>query len=581
MAKHKKKSSKHTHGTHESSEHITHDTKKESSAARKPRMWVWVAVFLVVVLGVFAFVAISHQPQSTQGTSSKTTPTSMASLEKVDTNLYVMSQCPYGTQAVDTIAGVKDKLGDAVNLNINYILYPASQFAGKEAQYCLDGLCSMHGVNEVKGDIVQLCAMKYNPDDYLKMITCQNQDASSIPDNWEQCASAAGLNVDKIKACYEGDEGKQLLEQSAAKSDEAKATGSPTIYINDSQYTGSRSENDFMRAICSAYQDDEKPSACDAVPEPAKVNVIILNDKRCDKCDMTQLKAQLKAVFPGMVETDYDYSSAEGKKLFDDTGVGVLPAVLFDDTVQNDENYAKVSQYLEQKGSYYSLRIGASFDPTAEICDNGIDDTGNGKVDCADETCADTLECREEIKNNLQVFVMSDCPYGKLALKALKSIADNFGSAITYDVHYIASETSTGFTSLHGTYEADEDIVQLCVKKYSPAAWLDYLYCRSDNGVKGNDWKDCAQETGVDIDKVETCSQGDEGKGLLREDIKIAQGLGIGASPTWLANNKYEFGGIDAETVKQSFCQYNPDTAGCENDLTSENASSVPSGSCG
>ncbi|MCX6711220.1 MAG: hypothetical protein NTZ02_03990 [Candidatus Woesearchaeota archaeon] len=121
-------------------------------------------------------------------------------------------------------------------------------------------------------------------------------------------------------------------------------------------------------------------------------------------------------------------------------------------------------------------------------------------------------------------------------------------------------------------------MVQLCVKKYSPNQWLDYINCRSIQGISGNDWHTCANQTNVDIAKVETCASGEEGKELLRQDIKIAQSLNIGASPTWIANNKYQFGGIDAETVKTQFCQYNSGLAGCGNTLSSNTS---VSGSCG
>ena len=38
-------------------------------------------------------------------------------------------------------------------------------------------------------------------------------------------------------------------------------------------------------------------------------------------------------------------------------------------------------------------------------------------------------------------------------------------------------------------------------------------------------------------------------------------------SPTWIANRRYKFSGIDAETIKTSFCQHNA-IKGCENTLS-------------
>jgi len=322
-------------------------------------------------------------------------------------------------------------------------------------------------------------------------------------------------------------------------------------------------------------------STTTTMAQVTKVNMIVLNDARCPTCVAFQmsLSAQLRTLFPDVEVTIMDYSKPDGKALYDSTGVGVLPAVLFDDTVKSAENYAQVQPYLEAKGKYLSLRIGASFDPTAEICDNSIDDTGDGKVDCADDDCVSQLVCREEKKNDVQVFIMSDCPYGRQAIVALKSVVDNFGSNLTFAVHYIAGESGGKFSSLHGQYEVDEDIIQLCTKKHSPQVWFNYMYCRSLKSVSGADWKVCAKNTSVDIAAVQACFDGDEGKALLREDMKIADSIGIGASPTWIANNRYQFSGIDAETIKTNICSHNPTLSACNATLSS-NTSGVAAGSC-
>ncbi len=311
------------------------------------------------------------------------------------------------------------------------------------------------------------------------------------------------------------------------------------------------------------------------------LNIVVLNDARCKECDISSLVPQLEQALGTKLNVkNLDYSSAEGKKLYADAKLVSLPAVLFSADVKTSTGIAQVERYLEPKGTYLSLKIGASFDPTKEICDNNVDDDGNGAVDCADSYCSETSVCRPEIKNDLKVFIMSDCPYGKEAIKALKPVVANFGDSITYSVHYIASEDGNGyFNSLHGKYEADENIIQLCTAKYSPTKSLDYLYCRSVAGIKGIDWKTCAASTGVDTAKVQACFDGAEGKQLLRDDIKIADALGVSGSPTWLANNRYTFGGFDAAQVQGNFCQYNVGLAGCANTVVSD--STGPSGSCG
>jgi hypothetical protein len=551
---------KQKHAMHERHHEKRHKKHALHAAAHKPKKrygWIIAAVLVIAgVSGLFGYMILNDKAPA-----QPVVPTGKGA---VALDFYVMSQCPYGVQVEDAIKPVLDKLGPNVKFSLNFIATDNG-----------DGtFSSLHGQNEVDGNIVQLCAKKYAPAKYMDLVACMNENPQGIPGNWEACAK--DMPVDKIKACFTGDEGKELLKQSIAASNTVNARGSPTMYLAGELYSGGRKENDFLRAICGKLTD--KPEACKNIPEPAKVNVIVLSDKRCAECDTTGLESSLKGIFPGMVLTRYDYGDPEGKKLYQDLGLKALPAFLFDDTVAKDENYANVQNYLEAAGTYKSLKIGAEFDPAAEICDNEKDDDGNGKTDCSDSSCSAKLVCREEKPKNLGVFIMSDCPYGKLAVKALKEVVDNFNNQISFEVHYIADDNGDGtFSSLHGAYEAEEDMVQLCVKKYSPAVWLDYLYCRSDKGIKGIDWKGCAQDNGVDIAKVESCSTGDEGKDLLRQDIKLAQGLGISASPTWLANNKYQFSGIAAEAIKQSFCKYNNIT-GCANTLS---GAAAPSGNCG
>lgn len=311
------------------------------------------------------------------------------------------------------------------------------------------------------------------------------------------------------------------------------------------------------------------------------VRVISLSDKRCKECDTTGLLQQLKSLFPGIAVTNLDYGSNEGKKLYNDLKLTYLPALLFDDSIKSAENYPRIREYLDPVGSnYYSLRIGANFNPSAEICDNGIDDDNDGLIDCNDQGCNKTLLCRKEIPKRLDLFVMSQCPYGVMAMNSMKEVLENFKDDIDFRIHYIAMETDGGFRSLHGQPEVDENIRELCAMKYYPDnyKYMDYIWCRNKN-IQSSSWESCAKESGMDAGKIKRCFEGTEGKKLLSEDIKLANELDIGASPTWIANNKNKFSGIDAETIKINYCKSNPNLAGCGKTLSS--SSNSPTGGCG
>jgi hypothetical protein len=212
--------------------------------------------------------------------------------------------------------------------------------------------------------------------------------------------------------------------------------------------------------------------------------------------------------------------------------------------------------------------MGAKHDPKAELCDNKVDDTGDGKVDCDDDTCKNNLICRQEIPGKVDVFVMSQCPFGVKALDAMKEVMGAFGTDIKFDVHFIGDEAGGQLTSMHGQAEVDEDIREICAKAKFPEKYMEYIWCRNPK-IRDVDWKACAIN-GIDPAVMDTCFTGEEGKKLLAEDFKIAKGLGIGGSPTWLINNKYQASGIDAESIKRNICQYNSAFAGCAKTLSSD-----------
>ncbi|MFH0977722.1 MAG: DsbA family protein [Candidatus Woesearchaeota archaeon] len=551
---------------HKIEEHKLAEHKHKKVHIKKSTMWMATSGVLAVLLVISIFThGFRFEPKPTD----IKTPTA-SSGETVKLDFYVMSQCPFGTQVVDAVKPTLDQLGSNVEFNLNFIATDKG-----------DGtFSSMHGDNEVKGDIVQLCAAKHEPQKYMDMIVCQNKDAQQVATNWEQCAKDAGMAVDKIKTCFEGAEGKQLLTASIQNTNKVGATGSPTIYVNDKPYSGGRQGNDFLRALCNEFA--TKPAACSNIPAPVKVNAIILNDKRCKDCDTTGLVAQLKSLFPGLQVQEMDYADAQGKKLYGDLKLQLLPAILFDSTVQKGEGYATVQSYLETVGDYQNLRIGSSFDPKAEICDNGIDDDGNGQIDCKDTGCKGNMLCRANAPKKLDLFVMSQCPYGLQAMDAMKEVLTAFKGNMDFSLHYIADLQADGtFSSLHGQGEVDEDLREVCAIKYYPKdyKYMDYIWCRNKD-IKNVDWQSCATSAGMSPSQIKTCAEGAEGKTLLTENLKLTNELQIGASPTWMANNKVQFSGIDAETVKTNYCQANPGLAGCEQTLTGTSATAA-AGNCG
>ncbi len=474
-----------------------------------------------------------------------------SSVKPVKLELYVMSQCPYGVQVMNAVAPVAKKLGESLALEVNYI-------GTKDG----DALNSMHGPDEVKGDIAQLCVKKLAPKGFLDFVVCQNKSWKDVASNWRACAKDGGASVDKLEKCIEGEDGKALLSASFAVAEKREARGSPTIFLNDKPYTGGRRERDFMSAICAEFS-GEKPEVCAKLPVSPKVMAIFFSDKRCPKCDVAPLEPRLRSEFPGLAVTSVDYASEDGKKLYDELRAAepsfrFLPAVLFDESVKKDvDGHKAVERYLRPVGKYFILAIGAKFDPTAEICDNKVDDDGDGAIDCADDGCKEDLVCRVEKPKRLDLFVMSQCPYGAMAIIAMQEVLAAFGGELDLGVRFVGDERDGELYSMHGPAEVEEDMRQACAVKHYGAKhkFMSYLACRA---------KDYSNN---DADVLTACVEKD-GKALLREDFKLASGLGINASPTFLANNKHIFNGVAAEAIKQKYCEYNEGLAGCKKTLS-------------
>ena len=501
-------------------------------------------------------------------------PVAEARAAKVKVVFHVMSKCPYGVTAEQGFLPVYRKLRRHVDWRLEYI---GTDRNGK--------LGSMHGHDEVQGDILQLCARRLSAKRWTTFLECQNQSWRTLPTGWEACARQANIKVKKMRACFAGLQGEDLLRRSLLRSKAANASGSPTIVINGKAHKGGRSEADFTRAVCHAIT-GRKPAVCKAIPPEPVVRAFSLSDRRCPKCEkrIREINHMMKRrFFPRLKVTNMDWSSAATRKLYRKLGLTSLPTVVFEKGVEKASKFNTLNRFLDQKGAYWVLtKVGVTHDPTREICHNGIDDTGNGRVDCADAQCKQTLVCRKKVPRKLDVFIMSQCPYGVRAVNALKQVLPHFRGRLRLGIHYIATKTATGFSAMHGQSEVDENIRQLCAMKHYARRdqYLKYIWCRfQGTGWRGNAWQKCATG-GISPITIERCWKGAEGKQLLEQDIKLARTLGIGASPTWLANNRHTFSGISATQIWTRVCKHNKKLKGCKNPISAAAEAEPFAGGC-
>src|SRR3989338_6383269 len=107
----------------------------------------------------------------------------------VKLDLYVMSQCPFGTKAEDVIFPVVRSLAPHVNFNLHFIAseVPAPPASPGVKPAIAAAFNSMHGQGEVEENLRHLCAMKNFPQQYMDFILERNISIAKGPD-WQAAA---------------------------------------------------------------------------------------------------------------------------------------------------------------------------------------------------------------------------------------------------------------------------------------------------------------------------------------------------------------------------------------------------------
>ena len=202
---------------------------------------------------------------------------------------------------------------------------------------------------------------------------------------------------------------------------------------------------------------------------------------------------------------------------------------------------------------------------------------------------------------DLDLYVMSQCPFGMKAQNKLLPMVDKYHDRINMNMRYIATDVegklseeekkarqqladeqkkkmeleatknkeeesgqpgckasfeidpNAKFQSLHGPSEVDENIRQLIVSKLYPDQFLDFILERNKN-IYG-DWKPIAKRLKIDPSEIEKAMNDGRGDEWFRENIKPGNEMGISASPTIRINQEPYKNTIEATPVLYEICQ--------------------------
>lgn len=173
----------------------------------------------------------------------------------------------------------------------------------------------------------------------------------------------------------------------------------------------------------------------------------------------------------------------------------------------------------------------------------------------------------------MELFVMSQCPYGVMAENLVIQAKKDGKMSADKDIkiRYIVSyDPQRGFNSLHGSGEWEEDVRQLLIAKYYPEKLWKYLEIRNKD-YRSSRWDKAMEDAGINAKKIMKKFD-TEGLELLKAEAAYGQEYGVNASPTFLWEGKVQMDFNSASKI-EGFDFLNPNAA-------RKGQAAVPAGSC-
>ena len=151
------------------------------------------------------------------------------------------------------------------------------------------------------------------------------------------------------------------------------------------------------------------------------------------------------------------------------------------------------------------------------------------------QVCANMSKSEQPL---LQAFVVSRCPFGLQMQRIMADIIMESGETDRYlKVRYIGSvdEENNTIRAMHGEVEAQENLLQICIREEQPERYWDYLRCYMKEGKTA----ECLASAQIDVDELNACTNtSTRGLAYAREDFELAGEFKITGSPTMLMNNE-------------------------------------------
>ncbi|MFP4521677.1 MAG: hypothetical protein ACLFQK_05980 [Fibrobacterota bacterium] len=485
--------------------------------------------------------------------------------ERPFVELFVMSECPYAVEAEKHLIPVLKKLGESVEFRLFFIsdyIYkvdiPSSDMNVNIDSYSSDGKCveipeesgksrenylgftSLHGVSEVRENIIQVLIAQNYPDRLYDYLINRSLMTSEI--NWKKVASSAGF-PDSVIARLEylkrdTSQVKKLLRKNIEPAKRRRVRASPTIYLNGSEYSGLIDSAALGREICRYAKSEycERFGDCmtdfDCISkgvegycrEPGTKNseciyekhfrfkIFLINKKSCSLCRPHRALEMIKAKFPGSELIELSISDSAAKSLIERHSIRAFPAVLFESKADSLYKFRQIKHTFRSSGDKYILKEGII------------------KVRFFNKRL-----CKP---GRLDLLISPYVPASVETVRLLEDQAKALMETGRFGLYYIFSDDS-------GAYSFARIVSDLQIKEHFPGKYYDFLLCSGfefqklySGGLRDSipELSLCAEQTG--IENYKTAIQNNKIEASKLNNSFIGEILPLKGTVSYLINNR-------------------------------------------
>ncbi len=195
-----------------------------------------------------------------------------------------------------------------------------------------------------------------------------------------------------------------------------------------------------------------------------------------------------------------------------------------------------------------------------------------------DSAAPTPAEIKKSDKPEVELFVMSHCPYGTQIEKGILPAVDALKNKINFDIKF------TDY-AMHGEAELKEELNQYCIKTGEPAKFNNYLKCFIESA--GGDSATCLKTADINAAKLKTCVAATDKKYNVMKnfadkttwkgnfpsfDVYKESNIkyGVGGSPTLVINGVTTNSARDSASLLKAICSsFNTPPKECNTALSS------------